>query len=105
MDEIASGLYEKALQLVRKEYQTAADMRAFALRVGVDHINRVRPPSIRYGSVEEVFREFMHGAGAVADFAVELGLISPEEAGQVIRDLYAAQPELPRDEDFEVPSE
>ena len=105
MDETSSDLHEQALQLVREAYEEAAAMREFVLRDGLDPINRDRPPSLRYGSVEEVFREYMHVAGAVADFAVRLDLISSEEALQVILDFEAAHPELPRDEEFEIPSE
>lgn len=106
MSQISSELHEQALKLARGHYETAAEMRDFVLRNGLDRLNRVRPPSIRYSSVEDVFRDFMHAANAVSTFAVNLGLILGEEALQIILDFERAHPELPRDDEgFEIPSE
>jgi hypothetical protein len=49
---------------------------------------------MRYGSTLELVREYLHCAGAVSTFAVNVGLIAPEEAAQIIRDSSAAHPEM-----------
>jgi uncharacterized protein YlaN (UPF0358 family) len=89
-------LREAALDLVREEYENAARLNT----VSLEKINRVRPPWKPYASIDQLVDEWLAMAGAVSTFAVRLGLISPEEAGQIIRDFFAAHPEL-IDEEWE----
>jgi hypothetical protein len=80
-----------ALDKVREQYEHVAAVR----QVELDSVNRVRPPSLRYKSVDELLREWSSAANAVSRFAVDLGLITPEQAGQIIREFYAKNSETP----------
>ncbi len=87
-------LRRRALDLVRQRYEVAASIR----QVSLDRINRVRPPELHYRSIDEAVREFMGEANAVSTFAVEVGLITSEEARQVILEFYAKHPEMHSEE-------
>ena len=75
-------LKARALALVRPEYEYATA----AAQADLERINRVRPESLRYGSVQELVRESFHAAGAVSTFAVNVGLLSPDDAAALIRE-------------------
>lgn len=86
-----------ALQLVEEQYESIHRMSSTPL----DRINRVRPESMKYYSVEHLLNEAFACANAVSWFAVALGLITSEEARQVILKFQAAHPELhPSDEEL-----
>ena len=87
---IVETLRTRALILVREQYEWAARMK----HTPIERINRVRPPALQYRSPDEMVREWLACAGAVANFAHELGLITTEEAKQVILDFCAAHPEM-----------
>jgi hypothetical protein len=72
---------DRALKLVRDCYQAAVAMQT----VDLESINRVRPPELRYGTRAELVREFWNAAGAVATFAVQMQLISPSDAEEILR--------------------
>jgi hypothetical protein len=80
----------RAIELIRASYEAAARVRALNLT----RLNRARPPSMRYATKNHLIREYLSAAGAVSTFAVNLGLITPEEAAQLIRDFQSAHPEL-----------
>ncbi len=83
-------LRRHALDLVRQRCEAAADMR----HVRLERINRSRPTELRYRTIDEVVREFMEEANAVSTFAVEVGLITSEEARRVILEIFASHPEM-----------
>jgi hypothetical protein len=74
-------LRERALREVREQYDVAGIMS----EADLERINAPRPPTLRYGAQHEIVREFWYAAGAVATFAVRMGLLSREDAGQVRR--------------------
>lgn len=73
--------HDRALRLVRDGYQMAIDMQT----VDLDRINRARPPELRYATRADLLRDFWHAAGAVATFAVQVKLISPSDAQEILR--------------------
>ncbi len=83
-------LRRQARERVREQYELAAGWR----RVNLTALNRGGSPSTAYGSIEEVEREWLAAAGQVASFAVALGLITPDEARQILVDFCANHPEL-----------
>jgi hypothetical protein len=87
--ESRAQLRQRALELVREHYEIAGRMR----NVSLGRLNRSRPPSLRYHRREEVEREWLAMAGAVSTFAVNLGLITPDEDRQVILDFQVKYPE------------
>ncbi len=80
----------RALERVRAQYEYAAGMSELSLQ----SVNRVRPPSMQYRSINELVREWLAAAGAVCTFAVNIGVITPQEALQIIRDFQAAHPDM-----------
>jgi hypothetical protein len=72
---------DRAIRLVRHGYQVAVGMQT----VDLDSINRARPADLRYGTRAELVREFWNAAGAVATFAVQMQLISPSDAEEILR--------------------
>ena len=57
-------------------------------------INDVRPPVLRYHAQHELVREFLAGANAMLELAGQLGLIDPEEDGEIRRSFAREHPEL-----------
>ena len=101
MTEMKSNLSQRAFDLVSEAYEQEAAI----LNVDLDRINRMRPPSLRYDSIKDAYRQFVSDAGAVSTFAVNLGLLTSKQAKQIILEFQAAHPELARDdEDFDIPS-
>jgi len=49
---------------------------------------------MQYRSINELVREWLAAAGAVCTFAVNIGVITPQEALQIIRDFQAAHPDM-----------
>jgi hypothetical protein len=86
-------LRQKALELVQEAYENVVTMSATDT-VDLARLNQGRPPSHRYASREALLDEWEAMAGAVSTFAVSLGVLSPDEAAQVIRDFSEAHPEL-----------
>ena len=62
--------------------------------VDLDAVNRPRPPQLRYQAQHELVREFVKRAGAMLDFAGQLGLINPDEAVEILRAVGTDHPEL-----------
>lgn len=67
---------------VQAEWRGAVEI----VKVPLASINRVRPAEYRYCTKAEVVREFVASAGACSTFAVNLGLLTPEEDGQFRRE-------------------
>ena len=88
------ALGQRALELVREQYEHIAEMQG----VDLARINRRYPRAMQYRSMRQLLREWQSNAGAVSTFAVNLGLITPEEAQRVILDFYAAHPEMREEE-------
>lgn len=88
--ESLEALPKAALARVREEYETIADMSGLSM----DQINRWREPTDQYDSMDEFLRIWWARAGAVADFAVGLGLITPDQAREILVDFCSAHPEL-----------
>ena len=89
-DHELKDLQRKAPELVNEHYSIAAGVAALDLEA----LNSVRPPSVHYHSHAEVLREFLSRAGAVATFALNLGLITASQAAEAIRIFQAAHPKL-----------
>jgi hypothetical protein len=89
-EESLEALRYQALELVRERYEDAAQMRD----ANLESINQVRPPSLRYPSMDHVVYQWLAMAGAVSTFAVNVGLITSEQARQVIVDFLTAHPEM-----------
>jgi predicted Fe-S protein YdhL (DUF1289 family) len=66
-------------------------------RLRLEQVNRRRHPAERYCSTEEFVRELWARAGAISTFAVNVGLITPEQALQIIADFLDEHPEVPRE--------
>jgi len=81
---------DKAIELIRDAYDTAAKMR----NVDVEAVNVTRPPKLRYSSQADLIRDFIDSAGAMLNFARQLGLISEDEAIAILRETGSAHPEL-----------
>jgi uncharacterized protein YlaN (UPF0358 family) len=90
MSKVPEELREKALELVREEYENVAHMS----RLTLEEINRVHDPSRRYRSMDDFLREYWSRAGAVSSFAAKLGLIDSEDALQVLVEFQKAHPDL-----------
>ena len=74
-------LHLRAVELVREAYEMADAMRT----VHLDALNEARPPTLRYHAQYEIVREFLAQAGAMLNFAGQLGLIDSEEDGEILR--------------------
>ena len=85
----------EALRLVREEYDAVAAKKA----IGIRAINRLRPEHMKFQSVNDLVRESLARAGAISTFAVSLGLITSDEARQMITDFGAMHPEIREDLD------
>ena len=81
---------DRALELVVDAYQTIA----YLGKLPLDKINEPRLFD-KYGSQADFVRELWAQANAVSSFAVASGLISPEQAGQIIRDFLDQYPDAP----------
>jgi hypothetical protein len=90
LEEPSEAMRRRALDLVREGFEVAAGMR----HVRLDRLNSGQPPASQYRTQEELERDFLHAAVAVSTFAVNMGLITPEQAAQVIRDFQDAHPEV-----------
>jgi hypothetical protein len=84
---IPARMHILALARVHFEYETIFAMAGTPLEA----FNR---DSVRYPSIEEVIREQIARAHAVAGFAVSMRLISGPEAGEAIRQFLARHPEV-----------
>jgi hypothetical protein len=78
---------------VRKAYENAGAVWESETRSG-----RLKFPHGPYRDLNELVTALIASAGGASDLAVKLGLISPDDAAQAIRDVYAAHPELNRDD-------
>jgi len=81
-------LHRKAVELVRAAYDIADRMRDVDLAA----LNEARRPTLRYHAQYELVMEFINRAGAMLDFAGQLGLIDSDESVAILRhfnpDLY-----------------
>jgi hypothetical protein len=82
LNDASGTARDRAIKLIRDGFDVATAMR----KVDLESINLPRPPQLRYKSHEELFREFWHAAGAVSTFAVVMGLITPSDEEEIIRD-------------------
>ena len=78
--EIPAWAKERALAEVNDAYESIAGVAG----VSLDALNRPRPQEMKYGSMDEVIREWSTMAGAIAGFAVGLKLITSKEALEAI---------------------
>ena len=83
-------LHRKAVQLVRAAYEIADRMRS----VDLTAVNRPRPAKLRYQAQHELVREYLGRAGAMLDFAGQLGLIKADEAVEILRAVGMDHPEV-----------
>jgi hypothetical protein len=83
-------LHRKAVELVRAAYDIADRMR----NVDLAAINDPRPATLRYHAQYELVMEFINRAGAMLNFAEELGLIDTDESVVILRDLGTDHREL-----------
>ena len=83
-------LHLKAVELVRAAYDVVDGMRS----VNLAALNAARPPTLRYHAQYEVVMEFLERASTMLDFAGRLGLIDPEEDGEIRRSVAHEHPEL-----------
>ncbi len=95
MGESIEELHRRALAYVLERYEIVAAV----AKVDLEAVNGVRPESIRYRNRSDIVREFWSMAGAAANFAHHLGLITTEEAGSAITDFLARHPDLVDDLD------
>jgi len=86
----SEALTQLALKLVRAEYECIASIAS----VPLPRLNRSRPASTAYRSIEDVIHEWAGCARAMAMFAVNLHLITPEQAVEVVREFRAHHPNL-----------
>ncbi|MEA2682697.1 MAG: ribonuclease / adenosylcobalamin/alpha-ribazole phosphatase [Chloroflexota bacterium] len=84
-----------AMDLVREAYYNAAHMATGDLKA----LNRRRPPGMRYESHRQLVHEFLLMAGAISTFAVQVGLVQPDELKAFLREFWAEQPDLIDQED------
>lgn len=77
-----NGARDRALALVRDAYKQAIALRTADL----ERINGPRPLALKYQSRDELFRDFWHAAGAMATFAVNMGLITRDDAENLLRE-------------------
>jgi ClpX C4-type zinc finger len=82
-----------AVERVREAYEDI--VRLGELRL--EQVNRLRHPAERYCSMPEYVRELWARAGSVSTFAVNVGLIIPDQALQIIRDFLDEHPHVPRE--------
>jgi uncharacterized protein YlaN (UPF0358 family) len=94
-------LHWKAVELVREAYDMADKMR----KVNLDALNEPRPPTMRYHVQYEVVMAFLNRAGAMLEFAGQLGLIDSEENGEILRSISPELTQWLEDEDKRLESE
>ena len=82
-----------AVERVREQYEDIVHLGKLRL----EQINRVRHPAEYYCSIQEYVRELWARAGAVSTFAVNVGLVSPDQALQIIQDFLDEHPDIPRE--------
>ena len=94
-------LHRKAVELVREAYDMADKMR----KVNLDALNEPRPPTMRYHAQYEVVVEFLNRAGAMLEFAGQLGLIDAQENGEILRSISPQLIQWLEDQDKRLESE
>lgn len=80
----------RSVELVKDRYLDIVHLGQLTL----DTLNRNRPYG-KYAKTADYIRELFARAGAVCDFAVASGLITPTQAGEIIRDFINEHPEIP----------
>jgi hypothetical protein len=63
-------------------------------KVPLDTLNRGARPELPYRSTDEVVDEWAGRATAIATFAVNLGVITPQDAEELIVGFFDRHPEL-----------
>ena len=81
---------ERALEYLRKAYDQVGRM----MTVKMSSLNKARPPSLQYRTRRDLLREFSSSAGAVSRFAVAMGIITNEDAAQILVEFSKAHPEI-----------
>ena len=81
MGEMMQTDRDRALIFVRHSYEVAVAMQT----VDLDSINQARPVELRYGSRADLVPDLWHAANAVSTFAVQMELISPSDAAEILR--------------------
>jgi hypothetical protein len=76
---------QRAIELIRRAYENAA---------AVNARTRLRFPHGPYRDQQELVRSLLAGAGESSTFAVNMGLITPDDAAKIIRHFFEAHPEL-----------
>jgi hypothetical protein len=82
---------QAGVDLVREQYEDIVHLG----KLDLTKINRGLHPAEHYCSMREYVRELWARAGAVASFAVSAGLISGDQALQIIKDFLADHPDVP----------
>ena len=67
--------------------------------MNLDALNEPRPPTMRYHAQYEVVVEFLNRAGAMLEFAGQLGLIDSDENGEILRSISPELTQWLEDED------
>jgi hypothetical protein len=96
---IPDWVNQRALAEVNFAYESIAGMTS----VPLDVLNRARPEAMRYQSVSQLVQKLTARASAMAALAVTLGLITPDQAGDVIRQFQERHPGIWDDAQNEVP--
>lgn len=89
-----SSLKLEALERVRAEYEAAAGLS----KLGLDRLNEIRKPADPLPSLAHFQEIWLARAGAVSSFAVNLGLIDPDDAIRIIHEFVDAHPEFAQTE-------
>lgn len=89
MAESFIDLHDRALSEIRIAYQNAWDISHMPL----DRLNSAREPGNEWRDNEEVLGFELACAARVVSFAVNIGLITPDEARDVISEFYTSHPE------------
>src|SRR5690349_2745926 len=80
----------KSVELIRDSYEMAGRM----VNVDLEAVNRSRPSRLRYGSQSELVREFVERANATMEFATSIGLLTADEAKDLLRGIGQEHPAL-----------
>jgi hypothetical protein len=74
-------------------------------KLNLDALNEPRPRTMRYHAHYEVVMEFLNRAGAMLEFAGQLGLIDSEESGGILRSISPELTQWLEDEDKRLESD
>lgn len=93
MSNTLEKLEAEGFNQVRERYQDVDRLSS----LGINAINRRRDVRDKYSSLEEFAAELLSVADAIAEFAVEIGLLSKEQIWQVHENVAPEKPEFVSD--------